>query len=192
MSFGSVFTAIIISLTIFFIIGSVTLTIANHWVTIDKTREECLESLLERSLTSIKINSVQPDVVNNTVATIYLEVLNNGKTSICITDFSKMDVILEYTSNLTDEKRILWVPYKQSGQTDGWMVESVYTKFNTSEVLNPINITIPSGQWDPDEILRIKIQLSSTNLIRAQSGDSILILVSTPNAVKATYLYVFS
>lgn len=192
MGFGSVFAAVIISLTIFFVMGSVTLTIANYWMTIDETREKCLESLLERSLTSIKINSIQPDVVNNAVSTIYIEVLNDGKTSINVADFSKMDIILEYTSNVTDERRILWLPYKQSGQVDGWMVEDVYTRFNTSEVINPISIVNSSGQWDPDEILKIKIQLSSTNLIRAKNGDSILILVSTPNAVKSTRPYVFS
>ncbi|RLI00662.1 hypothetical protein DRO30_05380 [Candidatus Bathyarchaeota archaeon] len=191
MGFGSVFAAVVISLTIFFVLGSVTLTIANYWMTIDETKEKCLESLLERSLTSIKISSIQPDVVNNAVSTIYIEVLNDGKTSIDVVDFSKMDIILEYTSNVTDERRILWLPYKQSGETDGWMVEDVYTRFNTSEVINPINIVNSSGQWDPDEILKIKIQLSSTNLVRAKNGDSILVLVSTPNAVKSTRLYVF-
>ena len=191
MGFSVVFAAIITCLVILFAVGVITLNLANYWIFIEEINEKSFKSLMEKKQTNVDIINVEPVTVNNTASIIYLETLNRGETSISAIDFQKMDLILEYISNATNEKKILWLPYNQSGESDNWIIEDVYTEFNTAEIINPINVSKPSGQWDPHEILKIKIQLSEINLVRAQSGDYILILISTPNAVKSTYLYTF-
>lgn len=191
MGFSVVFAAIITCLVILFAVGVITLNLANYWIFVEEINEKSFESLMEKKQTNVDIINVEPVTVNNTASVIYLETLNRGETSISAIDFQKMDLILEYISNVTNEKKILWLPYNQSGESDNWIIEDVYTESNTAEIINPINVSKPSGQWDPHEILKIKIQLSEVNLVRAQSGDYILILISTPNAVKSTYLYTF-
>ena len=191
MGFSVVFAAIITCLVILFAVGVITLNLANYWIFVEEINEKSFKSLMEKKQTNVDIINVEPVTVNNMASVIYLETLNRGETSISAIDFQKMDLILEYISNVTNEKKILWLPYNQSGESDNWIIEDVYTEFNTAEIINPINVSKPSGQWDPHEILKIKIQLSEVNLVRAQSGDYILILISTPNAVKSTYLYTF-
>jgi len=191
LGFSVVSAAAIAGLTLLLITGMVIMGVTNLAATINHESLITFRSRMERGWTHIEITKIEPVILGGTATTLYVEVKNEGSTSIQTVNFPKMDVILKYRLKSTGNQTLLRLPYNPANGDDTWSVDNVYTGSTTGEIINPIDTNAPSGQWDPQETLRIKIQLSQENAVDASAGNFILIAVSAPNGATAISSYSF-
>jgi|Deesub1362A_J573_1020465.scaffolds.fasta_scaffold00003_74 hypothetical protein len=133
----------------------------------------------EKLYSSIEINRTSISWIDNT--TFEMSILNNGKESIFLRDFRYITIVVTYYTN--GVKRSAFIPYNQSGtkgNTDFWVVVSAYDVDIGREILNPVNLSdSPSGAWDPNEVLKIRIYLSTR--YPRDSLTEYLIVFTLPN-----------
>ncbi len=114
----------------------------------------------EKLYSSISINKTSISWIDNT--TLEMKILNEGRGNIFLKDFRFITLVLIYYTN--GVKRSVFIPYNQSGavgETDFWEVVSVYDFDIGREILNPVNLSTVTGAWDPNEVLLLRVHLST-------------------------------
>ena len=188
MGFSVVFATAILGLVFILALSTVMGNLAMLAEEVGNQNLKLFSEMKLREETSIKIVSIEPVVVEGGSTLIHVEVLNEGKVSIMAAKFGSMDVLLKYHSR-EGALKLLWLPYNPTGGEDSWTVEGVKTDSINGEILNPVRGQ--SGQWDPGETIKLKIQLSQENEVDASPGNRLFILVCTPNGAKALSTYTF-
>ena len=191
MGFSTIFAVAIIGTLLLFVMGSAIMGLININYELSIENIEVLENERQRNNTSIEILEVEPTVVGNSCTLLDIKIANQGLTSIKVTDFSRIDVILKYYAWPDGKVKTTWVTYSKTGGSNTWKVDSIYLSNGGSEILNPLGPDKSSGQWDPDEILEITIELSAENAIKAVPDNPLTIIFVLPNGVKAMYTYIF-
>ncbi|RLI29608.1 MAG: hypothetical protein DRO46_02175 [Candidatus Hecatellales archaeon] len=191
MGFGTVFAAAIVGVLLLSVAGAILTSLAEFSSNLNEKNWRLAETIKSSTETSIDITSVNPVTATNQSNLVYVEILNDGSTSIKARHFKYMDVILKYYRASDGQLQTLWLPYSTTGEEDTWTVEEV-TAGSNGEILNPVRVASSTGQWDPGETLKIRISLSAGNSIDATPGNPLYILISTPNGVEDSTTYIFS
>jgi archaellum component FlaF (FlaF/FlaG flagellin family) len=192
MGFSVVFAVAIVGMVLILASGVILTGLAEFADEVSRENLRLLERIQAENETSLEIVNIEPVVGGGSSTLMYVEVLNKGNTSIRAAHFTGMDIILKYFLKADGSLKLLWLPYNPSGGENTWTVEEVNTGSTSGEILNPVRILTSSGQWDPDETMKIRIELAQSNAVDASPGKTIFILVSAPNGVKAVSSYVFS
>ena len=135
----------------------------------------------EAIYSSIKINRTSITWLDNT--SFEMTVVNDGKESILLDNFRYISLLVTYYTG--GVKRSVFIPYNQTGTSgtgDFWRIISVYDVDISREILNPVNTTIESGAWDPNEAMKIRIYLST--LYPRDPSTEYIIVFSLPNGCR--------
>lgn len=192
MGFSVVFAVAMVGMVLILASSIILTGLAEFADEVSRENLRLLERIRGENETSLEIVNIEPVVEGGSSTLIYVEVLNKGNTSIRAAHFIGMDIILKYFLKADGSLKLLWLPYNPSGGENTWTVEGVNTGSTSGEILNPVRILTSSGQWDPDETIKIRIELAQSNAVDASPGKTIFILVSAPNGVKTVSSYVFS
>jgi archaellum component FlaF (FlaF/FlaG flagellin family) len=89
---------------------------------------------------------------------INVNITNTGDTKIALDDFETIDIILFYSLNESDYTiRPGWSQDQQNFSY--WKLEDVYYKGQQGDTVNPIDLNLNYGFWDPYETIKISIFL---------------------------------
>ncbi len=91
--------------------------------------------------------------------TLNINVSNVGSTSIMLSSFNKMDLLVSYNDG-TDEQTA-WITYDQTGSSSSyWSINRVFFRNGQRDLVNPISLSGSiRGAWDSEETLEIEIHL---------------------------------
>ncbi|PCN49866.1 hypothetical protein B6U99_07475 [Candidatus Geothermarchaeota archaeon ex4572_27] len=131
----------------------------------------------ERLHYAAALREVRLDLVGGRhVRKVEVKLVNDGSEPWPLSSVRLFDVIVRY---VTDDGAIVakWLPYEPSGGlSSGWSVES------SNELLNPINVALDSGAWDPGEELTIVVRFSPLErpYYDVDEGEGFLTVVVQP------------
>lgn len=107
--------------------------------------------------------------------TLRINVTNTGDTSIMLTEFETIDLLVSL-NNGVDTTR--WIAFDQGGSGDYWAINRVFFKDAEGDMVNPISLSPLYGGWDPLETLELSI-----NLVELAPTFQFLSFI-TPNGVQ--------
>lgn len=127
------------------------------------------ERSVERVRSDITITSITVSGVRTTVDVV---VRNDGSTS--VTDFSRMDVVLQYVEDVGGQSLIRWVPFSATGPPDNsWTVLSI-----SNDVIDP-------GVLNMGESMTIRIRLNP----KLKNNQSHWLQVTTELGISASSFF---
>jgi hypothetical protein len=88
-----------------------------------------------------------------------INVSNIGSTSIMLSNFNKMDLLISYNNGTSEQTT--WVTYNQAGSASNyWSINRVFFRNSQQDLINPISLSgTVRGAWDPEETLELEIHL---------------------------------
>lgn len=140
-----------------------------------------IENML--ALTALKaIPQIEHGVVttSESMSTIRLNVTNVGFQGVKIRDVVSSDVIVIYfNGSMRKAIRLEYSDYKTS---NSWRIERVFVGNKEGDSLNPINIRLKTGIWDPGETLELELLIQDF----IDAGKGLSVVLALPGGVVST------
>lgn len=120
--------------------------------------ERQIENLKALSQPKPRLQVVDAVYSHGSSTLVRLNVTNTGDGGVRLRDVLRSDIIVTYGD--APHRRAVLLRYDDLLSPDTWRISGVYVGGRAGDLVNPINLNLKTGIWDPGETLELELHLS--------------------------------